>query len=254
VNLSITPRVTYQDEIILDPIVVDKSGVGPSVDVGGIQAPTFVKRTAQVAMRLRDGESNLLAGLIKEEDREIAKSLPGINRVPILRSLFGNTVGTNEQSDIIMIVTPHIIRSARDHGGRLEAPVRRHQHQSGRGHDADADFRQRPVRRRRRPSAIRHNRARWRDRSLVSPPGRPRRRPEARRLVPRHRRGPTWCRFVPIEAAGGPPPPAGARVLVQLPETSLQVGGPPYTLPLPNRGRIAARLSDDHDYLRIRRC
>jgi hypothetical protein len=54
VNLSITPRVTYQDEIILDPIVVDKSGVGPSVDVGGIQAPTFVKRTAQVAMRLRD--------------------------------------------------------------------------------------------------------------------------------------------------------------------------------------------------------
>ncbi len=234
VNLSITPRVTYQDEIILEPIVVDKSGVGPSVDVGGIQAPTFVKRTAQVAMRLRDGESNLLAGLIKEEDREIAKSLPGINRVPILRSLFGNTVGTNDQSDIIMIVTPHIIRSREITSEDLKPLYVGTSLNLGAGSTP----------------------------TLISPaagpppptaPGNPAQQGQVPGQVPTQPAGvgapPAGAAgaagaggaappranvvpVVPIEAAGAPPPPSGARVLIQLPETSLQVGGPPYTLPL----------------------
>ena len=235
VNLSITPRVTYQDEIILDPIVVDKSGVGPSVDVGGIQAPTFVKRTAQVAMRLRDGESNLLAGLIKEEDREIAKSLPGINRVPILRSLFGNTVGTNEQSDIIMIVTPHIIRSREITAEDLKplyvgtninlgagttptliSPAAAAPPATTVGNPAQQGQAAGQVTGAPPPAgaagAIPPGGA------ATPPPGAP---PRAN-VVP----------VVPIEAAGATPAAAGARVLVQLPETPLQMGGAPYTLPL----------------------
>jgi len=111
VNLQITPRVTYQDEIILDPITVDKSGLGPTIDVAGQALQTFVSRKAQVSMRLRDGESNLLAGLIREEDRETIKGLPGIARLPILRHLFGNTDASREETDVVIIVTPHIIRS-----------------------------------------------------------------------------------------------------------------------------------------------
>jgi general secretion pathway protein D len=111
VNLTITPRVTYDDEIILDPIQVDRSAIGPSIDVGsGVLAPTFVKRLAQVSMRLRDGESNLLAGLVRDEERETARSLPGIARIPILRSLFGSSDVRSEETDVVMIVTPHIIR------------------------------------------------------------------------------------------------------------------------------------------------
>jgi general secretion pathway protein D len=111
VNISITPKVTYNDEIILDPITVAKDGLGQNIDVAGQSLPTFVTRAANVAMRLRDGESNLLAGLIREEDRELARSIPGINRIPLLRSIFGSTNGTREESDIVMLVTPHIIRS-----------------------------------------------------------------------------------------------------------------------------------------------
>jgi hypothetical protein len=111
VNLSITPKVTYNDEIILDPILVDKSGLGQNLDVAGQSLPTFVKRSAQVSMRLRDGESNLLAGLIQQEDRELAKSIPGINKIPILRAIFGNVQGESTSADVVMIVTPHIIRS-----------------------------------------------------------------------------------------------------------------------------------------------
>ena len=111
VNLSITAKVTYNDEIILDPIMVDKSALGSDIIVAGQALPTFVKRSAQVSMRLRDGESNLLAGLVGQEDKELAKSLPGINRIPVLRAMFGNVSGTTTQSDVVMIVTPHIIRS-----------------------------------------------------------------------------------------------------------------------------------------------
>src|SRR5262249_26430390 len=108
---GITPKVTFQDEIILDPITVDKSGLGANIEVAGQSLPSFVTRRAQVTMRLRDGESNLLAGLIREKERVTAQNPPGNLKVPILRSLFGSTNATNDQSDIIMIVTPHIIRS-----------------------------------------------------------------------------------------------------------------------------------------------
>jgi type II secretory pathway component GspD/PulD (secretin) len=111
VNLTITPRVTYQDEIILDPLTVDKSGLGPNITVAGQSLPSFVQRTATVSMRLRDGESNILAGLLKEEDRKTYNSLPGLSHVPFLRSIFGNSDTSLDQSDIVMIVTPHIVRS-----------------------------------------------------------------------------------------------------------------------------------------------
>ncbi len=112
VNLSMTPKVTHNDEVILDPIQVDKSALGQSVDVGGgVFAPSFSKRTATTAMRLRDGESNLLAGLIAEQDRREYRGIPGITQIPILRSIFGAEDSTLEQNELVMIVTPYIIRS-----------------------------------------------------------------------------------------------------------------------------------------------
>ena len=111
VNLTITPRVTYQDEIILDPLQVERSALGPDVIIAGQSLPTFTDRSATVSLRLRDGESNLLAGLVREEDRSILTSMPGILHLPILRAIFGSSHHTIDQSDIVMIVTPHIVRS-----------------------------------------------------------------------------------------------------------------------------------------------
>ena len=62
-------------------------------------------------MRLRDGESNMLAGLIQEEDSNTLTTFPGLSQIPVLRALFGNNNGTLTQNDIVMIVTPHIVRS-----------------------------------------------------------------------------------------------------------------------------------------------
>jgi general secretion pathway protein D len=111
VNLSMTPHVTYRDEIILESLMIDKSGLGPDINVGGANYSTFVDRTATVNLQLRDGESSLLAGLIREEDKKSWNSLPGILHIPVLRNLFGSSSTNLDQSDIVMIVTPHIIRS-----------------------------------------------------------------------------------------------------------------------------------------------
>lgn len=110
VNLSMTPRVTFRDEVILDTLTIDKSGLGTTFDVQGSQTPSFVRRTAAVTLRLRDGESNMLAGLTSDEDTTTYRTLPGMSRVPGLRNIFGWQDSSHDQTDIVMIVTPHIIR------------------------------------------------------------------------------------------------------------------------------------------------
>lgn len=110
VNLIFTPRVTYQDDIILDQLTLEKSGLGAFIDVGGQSFPTIVSRKAMGAIRLRDGESTLISGLLLDDDRRTIRSLPGLSNLPILRSLFGNSDRKIDQTDIVMIITPRIVR------------------------------------------------------------------------------------------------------------------------------------------------
>jgi len=110
VNLLFTPKVTYRDEIILDALRLERSGLGANLDVGGQTFPTIVSRTANTSIGLRDGESTLIAGLLKDDDRKTATSFPGLSRIPVLNSIFGNTERQVEQSEIIMVITAHIVR------------------------------------------------------------------------------------------------------------------------------------------------
>lgn len=109
INVTMTPRVTYDNEIRID-LTVENSAKGQDVSVAGSLLPTFSSRKVQTTLRLRDGESNLLAGLIREDERKAVQGLPGINKIPWLRSLFGATEGSSATSDIVMIITPHIVR------------------------------------------------------------------------------------------------------------------------------------------------
>ena len=110
VILEMTPRVTYEDEIILD-LMVENSTLGPSIEVAGTSLPTFGSRRVVTRLRLRDGESNLLAGLFREQERKTLRGFPGLLRIPILRSLFSSTDEQISQTDIIMLLTPRIVRT-----------------------------------------------------------------------------------------------------------------------------------------------
>ena len=109
INVTMTPRVTYENEIILD-LSVENSTLGANIDVAGTSMPTFGSRSVQTRLRLRDGESNLLAGLLREDDRTTLRGFPGMTKVPILRKLFGDTDETVRTTDIVMLLTPRIVR------------------------------------------------------------------------------------------------------------------------------------------------
>ncbi|SVE33032.1 uncharacterized protein METZ01_LOCUS485886, partial [marine metagenome] len=110
VIVEMTPRVTYENEIILD-LEVENSTLGPNVNVAGQSLPTFGTRRVITRLRLRDGESNLLAGLLREEDRRSLRGFPGILRLPIIRQLLSANDDTIKQTDIIMLLTPRIVRT-----------------------------------------------------------------------------------------------------------------------------------------------
>lgn len=110
VNIEMTPRVTFEGEIILD-ITVENSTLGQSIDVAGSSLPTFGTRRVTTRLRLREGESNLLAGLIREEDRRALRGFPGVMRLPVFKQLLSNNETSVEQTDIVMLLTPHIVRT-----------------------------------------------------------------------------------------------------------------------------------------------
>ena len=111
VNLEETPRVTDEGDIILD-LTLSNDTLGESRTLGNAQtAPSFGTRSVTTHLRLRDGESNLMAGLLRDDERRSLTGFPGLISVPVLKQLFSDTDNTISQTDIVMLLTPRIIRT-----------------------------------------------------------------------------------------------------------------------------------------------
>jgi general secretion pathway protein D len=110
VNVAVTPRVTYDGDIILE-LEVESSTKGSDVNVAGTNLPSFGTRKVSTKMRLRDGESNLLAGLLRDDERKSLTGFPGGIHVPVIKQLFSANDNQISQTDIVMLLTPHIIRT-----------------------------------------------------------------------------------------------------------------------------------------------
>jgi general secretion pathway protein D len=120
VILQMTPRVTYDDNIVLDMVVENSIRTGDTT-IAGTTAPTFAIRRVNATLRLRDGESNLLAGLVQEAERKSLRGIPGILRLPIIKQLFSANDNTIDQTDVIVLLTPRIVRSHELKAQDLEA-------------------------------------------------------------------------------------------------------------------------------------
>ncbi len=110
VIVAVTPRVTYDGDIILD-LEVESSTKGSDVNIAGQNLPSFGSRKVVTRMRLRDGESNLLAGLLRDDERKSLTGFPGGIHVPVIKQLFSANDEQISQTDIVMLLTPHIIRT-----------------------------------------------------------------------------------------------------------------------------------------------
>ena len=110
VEITMTPRVTFEDDIILD-LTVESSARGADVNIAGQNLPSFSSRKVTTRLRLRDGESNLLAGLLQDNERRSLRGLPGLIHLPIIKQLFSANDNQIAQTDIVMLLTPRIIRT-----------------------------------------------------------------------------------------------------------------------------------------------
>ena len=121
----VTGSVSYQDvglKLEFEPDIYSESEVGIKISLevstiaekisgpNGSLAYRIGTRNAQTALRLRDGETQILGGLIQSNEQNTADKVPGLGHLPVIGRLFGNNNGSGSKSEIVLSITPHIIR------------------------------------------------------------------------------------------------------------------------------------------------
>lgn len=109
VNLDITPRVLLNREISMTVMVQVRALAGDR-NVGGVTQPVLTNRQVQHEIRLAEGETNILGGIITDTEATSLSGIPGLKSIPFLRYLFSQEQKTRDQTEIIIMLTPHIIR------------------------------------------------------------------------------------------------------------------------------------------------
>ncbi len=107
IEIKIKPRVHFEKEVTLD-LDIKVSSLGGK---GYGDIPIINNREVKNVIRLKDGETNLIAGLLRDEERKTLKGIPGLKDLPVLGRLFGAEDTTIEQTEVILTITPHIVRT-----------------------------------------------------------------------------------------------------------------------------------------------
>jgi len=109
VNIEITPHVHSNGEVTLK-ITMDVSAVTGQSNIGGISQPIIGQRKIEHEIRLKDGEANLLGGIMEDQQTRQLTGIPGLAQIPILKYLFGQTTQDHSENEIVFAIVPHIIR------------------------------------------------------------------------------------------------------------------------------------------------
>jgi general secretion pathway protein D len=109
VNLDITPRLLPNGEVALRA-VIEISSLQAPIQIGGFSQPTFGQRRIEHDIRLKEGEVNLLGGLIESKEVESWSGLPGLGEIPFLRYLFASERRERVDTEILVMLTPRLIR------------------------------------------------------------------------------------------------------------------------------------------------
>ena len=125
-NVGVSESVSYLDvglKLDVEPTVYLDNDVGIKV---GLEVSNIVReirsangtltyqigtRNADTVLRLKDGETQILAGLISDEDRRSASKIPGLGDLPMLGRLFSTHHNEANKTEIILLITPHIVRN-----------------------------------------------------------------------------------------------------------------------------------------------
>jgi general secretion pathway protein D len=110
VKLEITPRVHPDGQITLKTSM-EVSNVSSSSTIGGITQPVISTRKVEHTIRLMDGETNLLGGILEIQDNTSISGTPFLGQIPLLKYLFSSTNHEHITNELVFIMVPHIVRA-----------------------------------------------------------------------------------------------------------------------------------------------
>ena len=111
-KLDVEPNIHLDDDVAIK-VNLEVSNIVREISTGQTVAYQIGTRTANTVLRLKDGETQVLAGLISDEDRKAAQKLPGLGDLPILGRLFSSHKDDNKKTEIVLSITPHLTRASK---------------------------------------------------------------------------------------------------------------------------------------------
>ncbi len=109
--LKVEPRISLDDEVSVKVNMEVSSILSKETTKTGLVAYSLGTRNAETLMTARNGETQILAGLVKRNEIENVSGLPGLSGLPVVGRLFGSNGRSNERSEIVLLITPHIERN-----------------------------------------------------------------------------------------------------------------------------------------------
>lgn len=110
VNVDVTPKIHSADEVSLQ-VDIDVSNVRDQIDIGGLKQPVIGQRKLSHNVRLRQGEVSVLGGLLQDQDTRSISGVPGLGNLPVLSRIFAGESIDRAQSELLIVLVPHIVRS-----------------------------------------------------------------------------------------------------------------------------------------------
>ena len=110
VNITVKPTVHYDRDVTLK-LKIEVSSQNGFSNLGGIQEPIITQRTVDQTIRLKEGEANILGGILQRQVSNNLSGTPGLASVPILKYIFSSNDKTQQDDEIVFLLIPHVVRA-----------------------------------------------------------------------------------------------------------------------------------------------
>ena len=109
VNIEITPTVHFDRDVTLK-MHIEVTAQAGSTTISGVTEPIIAQKSTEEVVRLREGEANILSGILNQQDQVSWSGIPGLSSIPILKYLFGSKDHTVTNDEVVFLMVPHIVR------------------------------------------------------------------------------------------------------------------------------------------------
>ncbi len=110
-KLDVEPTIQLDNDVVIKVGLEVSSLISEVTGPGGTTAYQIGTRNTATTLRLADGETQVLAGLINDEDRKSSSGVPGLSRLPVLGRLFGTQTDTRNKTEVVLLITPRVVRN-----------------------------------------------------------------------------------------------------------------------------------------------